>query len=146
MPALDSARNRRFVMAPSVAERNVLFQAFAKALFKGDMDALYQVVSLDFMWSFHDGLSVTKSLGSAEAIAAHIAEQKTLFLAQRFHDVVYHHLPDRSFMTFCISETVRETGEMREQRGVEQYTFIDGKIATKDVYRKPALELSSQQP
>ena len=52
MPALDSARNRRFVMAPSVAERDALFQAFAKALFKGDMDALYQVVSPDFMWSF----------------------------------------------------------------------------------------------
>ena len=131
-------------MAPSVAERDVLFQAFARALFKGDMDALYQVVSPDFMWSFHDGLSVTKSLGSAEAITAHIAEQKTLFLAQRFHDVVYHHLPDRSFMTFRISETVRETGEMREQRGVEQYTFTDGKIATKDVYRKPALKLSLQ--
>ena len=124
-------------MMPTIAERDVLFQAFAKALFKGDLDALYRVVSPDFKWSFHDGLSVTKSLGSAEAIAAHIAEQKTLLSAQRFHDVAYHHLPDRSFMTFRISETVRATGEMREQRGVEQYTFAAGRIATKDVYRKP---------
>jgi ketosteroid isomerase-like protein len=124
-------------MAPSIAERDALFQAFAKALFKADMDALYQVVSSDFLWSFHDGLTVTKSLGSAEAIAAHIAEQKTLLSAQRFHDVVYHHLPDRTFMTFCVNETVRATGETREQIGVEQYTFAGGRIATKDVYRKP---------
>lgn len=124
-------------MVPSVAERDALFQAFARALFKGDMGALYQVVSPDFLWSFHDGLTVTKSLGSAEAIAAHIAEQKTLFSAQRFHDVVYHHLPDRTFMTFRVSETVRATGETREQIGVEQYMFANGRIATKDVYRKP---------
>jgi hypothetical protein len=40
-------------------------------------------------------------------------------------------------MTFRVSETVRATGEEREQRGIERYTFEDGKIATKDVYRKP---------
>jgi hypothetical protein len=39
-------------------------------------------------------------------------------------------------MTFRVSETVRSTGEQREQRGIERYTFEDGKIATKDVYRK----------
>jgi hypothetical protein len=32
---------------------------------------------------------------------------------------------------------VRATGEAREQRGIEVYTFGDGKLATKDVYRKP---------
>ena len=40
-------------------------------------------------------------------------------------------------MTFRVSETVRSTGEHREQRGVERYTFENGKIASKDVYRKP---------
>ena len=125
-------------MVPSVAERDALFQAFARALFKGDMGALYQVVSSDFLWSFHDGLTVTKSLGSAETIAAHIAQQKAELSAQRFHDVTYHHLSDQTFMTFRLSETVRATGETREQCGVEQYTFAAGRIATKDVYRKPA--------
>ena len=128
-------------MVPAIAERDALFQAFSRALFKGDMDALYRTVSPDFLWSFHDGLSVTKSLGSAAAIAAHIAEQKTLLSAQRFLDVAYHHLPDRTFMTFRVSETVQATGETREQRGIELYTFAAGKIATKDVYRKPAGDL-----
>jgi hypothetical protein len=32
---------------------------------------------------------------------------------------------------------MRETGEQRERLGVECYTFRDGKLATKDAYRKP---------
>lgn len=44
---------------------------------------------------------------------------------------------DISFMTFRVSETVRATGEQREQVGIERYSFGDGRLATKDVYRKP---------
>ena len=124
-------------MAPSPAERDELFKGFARALFKGDIDALYRVVTADFLWSFHDGLAVTKSLAGPEAIQKHLDEQKTLFSAQRFHDVVYHHAGDISFMTFRVSETLRAGGEPREQRGIESYSFRDGKLATKDVYRKP---------
>jgi ketosteroid isomerase-like protein len=124
-------------MAPSSAERDQLFKGFARALFKGDMDALYSVVTPDFLWTFHDGFAVTKSLADPAAIAGHLAEQKVLFSAQCFHDVAYHHSGDMTFMTFRVSETVRATGEQREQRGVESYTFRDGKLATKDVYRKP---------
>ena len=124
-------------MTPSPAERDELFKGFARALFKGDIDALYQVVTPDFLWSFHDGLGLTKSLCSPDAIRTHVAEQKALFSAQRFYDVTYHHAPDISFMTFRVSETVRASGEQREQRGIESYTFRDGRLATKDVYRKP---------
>jgi ketosteroid isomerase-like protein len=124
-------------MTPSPAERDELFKGFARALFKGDIDALYSVVTPDFLWTFHDGLALTKSLADPVSIATHLAEQKALFSAQRFHDVAYHHSHDMTFMTFRVSETVRATGEQREQRGVESYTFRDGKLATKDVYRKP---------
>lgn len=124
-------------MIPSPAERDELFKRFARALFKGDIDALYQAVTPNFLWSFHDGLAETKSLQGREAIVAHLAEQKALLSAQRFHDVVYHHAGDISFMTFRVSETLRATGEQREQRGIERYSFADGKLATKDVYRKP---------
>jgi ketosteroid isomerase-like protein len=124
-------------MTPSPAERDELLRGFARALFKSDIDALYQVVASDFLWSFHDGLAVTKYLASPAAIRAHLAEQKALFSAQRFRDVEYHHAPDISFMTFRVSETLRASGEPREQRGIESYTFRDGKLATKDVYRKP---------
>jgi hypothetical protein len=67
------------------------------------------------------------------------AEQSATFSSQTFFDVIYHQLPDMAFMTFRVSETLRVTGEQREQRGIEAYTFKDGKIASKDVYRKPIL-------
>jgi ketosteroid isomerase-like protein len=124
-------------MSPTPTERDALFTGFARALFKGDLDALYQVVAPDFVWRYHDGLTVERVLASPEAIRDHIAERKAFFAESRFHDVVYHHLPDVSFMTFAVSEIVRLTGERREQRGIERYTFAGGKIATKDVYRKP---------
>jgi len=124
-------------MTPTPAERDALFQAFARALFKGDMAALYEVVTPDFVWRYHDGVSTERVLTAREAIKAHIEERKGFYSASRFHEVVYHHLPDISFMTFRVSETVRATGEPRDQRGVELYTFADGKLATKDVYRKP---------
>jgi ketosteroid isomerase-like protein len=124
-------------MHPTAVERDALFQAFARALFKNDMDAMYQVVTENFVWRYHDGLSAEWALTGRDAIAAHIAERKAFFSASRFHDVAYHHLPEISFMTFRVSETVRATGEQREQRGIEHYTFAEGRLATKDVYRKP---------
>jgi ketosteroid isomerase-like protein len=126
-----------FVMTPTAAERDALFQGFARALFRNDMDALYKVVTPNFVWRYHDGLSTERVLTARDAIGKHIEERKAFFSASRFHDVAYHHLPDISFMTFRVSETVRATGEQREQQGIERYTFDGGKLATKDVYRKP---------
>ena len=124
-------------MIPSFAQRDELLKGFAKALFRRDLDALYAVVTPDFLWSFHDGVSVTKSLTGRAQILDHLEAQKQLFSAQRFEDVVYHHCPDVSFMTCRIDETLRATGEKREQRGIELYRFRDGRLALKDVYRKP---------
>ena len=124
-------------MIPSFAQRDELLKGFAKALFRRDLDTLYAVVTPDFLWSFHDGLSVTKSLIGREQILDHLDAQKQLFSVQRFEDVVCHHCPDLSFMTCRIDETLRASGEKREQRGIELYRFKDGRLALKDVYRKP---------
>jgi ketosteroid isomerase-like protein len=124
-------------MSPDIAAREKLFEGFARALFRRDMDALYQVVSPDFVWRYHDGLGAERVLDSRDAILAHLDERKDFFTESRFHEVVYHHTGDISFMTFRVSEIVRATGERREQRGIERYTFSGGRIATKDVYRKP---------
>jgi ketosteroid isomerase-like protein len=124
-------------MHPTPAERGALFENFARALFKHDMEALYRVVSQDFVWRYHDGVSPEVVLIGRDAILKHLDERKAFYSTSRFHDIIYHHLPDLSFMTFRVSEIVRSTGEHREQRGIERYTFEDGRIATKDVYRKP---------
>jgi ketosteroid isomerase-like protein len=123
-------------MVPSPAERNALFKAFARALFARDLDALDETIAPDFVWNYHDGETVVKSLVGRAAIAEHLAGQTLLYSEQRFHDVGYHHLPDRTFMTCDIVETERVSGAQRKQRCVELYTFKHGRIATKDVYRK----------
>ena len=40
----------RFERSLVPAERDELFKDFARALFRGDMDALYEVVTPDFLW------------------------------------------------------------------------------------------------
>ena len=117
-------------MDPSAAERDELLRGLARALFRNDVDAFYRIVAPDFVWSFHDGLLTTKALAGPAAIREHLAEQKARFSAQRFHEVVYHHAGDSTFMTFRVSETLRDTGEQREQRGIERYTFRNGDAAT----------------
>ena len=131
-------------MTPTAAERDLLFQGFARALFRNDMDSLYDVVSPNFVWRYHDGISTERVLTGRDAIRKHIEERKAFFASSRFHDVAYHHLPDISFMTFRVSETVRATGEQREQQGIERYSFEDGKLATKDVYRKPIAQTAGR--
>src|ERR1700746_3526899 len=42
------------LMHPTAAERDALFESFARALFKHDMDALCRVVSPEFVWRYHD--------------------------------------------------------------------------------------------
>ena len=126
------------LMGTALAEREELFRAFGRAFFKKDVEALYRVVTPDFQWRGQDESGGTRLLDSPDTIARHFARQKELFSEQRFRDVVYQHLPDISFMTFAMTEVRRDTGAVSDQQGVELYTFRDGRIALKDVYRKPA--------
>lgn len=124
--------------ALSAAERDALFKAFGRAFFKRDLDLMYQVVTPDFVWASHDANGGVTQLASRVAIERHFAEQATKVENVRFHDVVYHHAADATFMTFRMTSTDTATGKAHDELGVERYTFRDGRIALKDVYRKPA--------
>ncbi|MCW5744734.1 MAG: nuclear transport factor 2 family protein [Alphaproteobacteria bacterium] len=124
-------------MTPTAADRDVVFKAFGRAFFKQDLDAMYQVVTPDFVWSVQAGNAV-RQLASREQIAAYFAERKQQVENVRFHDVVYHHAPEATFMTFRMTGTDKATGLAFENVGVERYTFRDGRLAVKDVYLKPA--------
>lgn len=121
----------------ALAEREELFKAFGRAFFKKDVDALYRVVTPDFQWRGQDEAGAPRLLASPEAIRAHFERQREIYSEQRFRDVVYQHLPEVSFMTFRLTETRRADGAVSDHAGVELYTFRDGRIALKDVYRKP---------
>jgi hypothetical protein len=55
----------------------------------------------------------------------------------RFEDVVFHHAPDATFMTYRVRGTDLTNNERFERVGVERYTFDNGRIAEKDVYSRP---------
>lgn len=122
--------------APDV--RDALLAAFAKALFKKDLDALYQVVTPDFVWSLPIGPTApyARRLASREELAAYFEERDRFYASMRFQDVVYHHAPDVTLMTFRVHGVVRATGVAFEAQGMEQYVFRDGRIALKDAYWK----------
>jgi ketosteroid isomerase-like protein len=121
----------------ALAEREELFKAFGRAFFKKDVEALYRVVTPDFQWRGQDETGAPRLLASPEAIRAHFERQREVYSEQRFRDVAYQHLPEVSFMTFRVTETRRADGAVSDHAGVELYTFKDGRIALKDVYRKP---------
>lgn len=123
--------------SPAPAERDAVFKTFGRAFLKQDLDLMYQAVTVDFEWRIHDGDDVRR-LNTRAAIERHFADRAGKTENVRFHDVVYHHAPDASFMTFRITGTDKATGRAFAREGVERYTFRDGKLALKDVYLKPA--------
>lgn len=124
-------------MTPTAAERDALFKTFGRAWFKRDAELLYEAVTPDFVWLGNDGEGKVRAIAGKQAVAAELAAMGGGNVERRFADVTYHHAPDASFMTFRLLESDKATGAVREEAGVERYTFKDGRIAVKDVYRKP---------
>jgi len=124
--------------SPAIDARDALFKTFGRAWFKRDVELLYEVVIPDFQWRGLDSTGVVRLIATRDGVAEAFRSMVASPVKVRFEDVVYHHAPDASFMTFRIIETDPATGQSREDAGVERYTFRDGRIAVKDVYRKPA--------
>jgi ketosteroid isomerase-like protein len=123
-------------VTPTAAERDALFKTFGRAWFKRDVALLFEVVSPDFVWLANDGDGRVRKLTGRSDIAAEFEAIGRGTMKRRFEDVVYHHAADATFMTFRLIET-DETGAVNEEVGIERYTFVNGRIALKDVYRKP---------
>lgn len=121
---------------PGATERDQLFKTFGRAWFRRDVDLLYQAVTADFTWASNDGDGKVRRITGREAVAVALA-QTASGVQRRFEGVVYHHAPDATFMTFRLIETDPATGRVREEDGIERYTFREGRISLKDVYRKP---------
>ncbi len=125
-------------MNPSAEDRDALFKAFGRAFFKEDLGALYDgVVTDDFTWTILVDETV-RVMDSRDKIADFMDERRRTLDNVRFEDVVYHHAPDASFMTFRMTATDKASGEAIERLGVERYFFRDGCLAVKDVYTRPA--------
>ena len=123
-------------MHPTAEERDALFKAFGRAFFKQDLDAMYEVVTEDFAYSILVG-DATRRMTTRQQVAEFFVERKGVQKDVRFEDVVFHHAPEATFMTYRVTGTDVASGESFERVGVERYTFGDGRIAEKDVYSRP---------
>ena len=126
-------------MTPSAEERDALFKQFGRAFFKQDLDAMYQVVTEDFAYSILVG-DAPRQMTTRDQVAAFFEERRDIQKDVRFEDVVFHHAPEATFMTYRVTGTDIASGERFERVGVERYTFRDGRIAEKDVYSRPLLQ------
>ena len=125
-------------MPPTASERDALFKSFGRAFFKRNADALYEVCSQDFTWMTLDETGAATAITGKAAVAEQLQRRSDQLENVRFEDVHYHHAPDATFMTFRITAIRKDTGAPHEELGIERYTFKNGKIAMKDVYRKLA--------
>ena len=123
---------------PSPAERDLLLAAFSKALFTRDVAAVYRTVTSDFVWRLPIGADapVAREIASPDQLAAYFDERERIYDSMRFHDVLYHHAPDATFMTFRVTARRRDGGTAVDALGMERYLFRDGRIALKDAYWK----------
>lgn len=121
---------------PTSAERDELFKAFGRAFFRQDLDAMYQVVTNDFTYSILVD-DEPRVMNTREQVGAFFEERNGTQRDVRFEDVVFHHAPDATFMTYRVTGTDVASGEPFERIGVERYAFIDGRIAEKDVFSRP---------
>lgn len=126
-------------MTPTAEERDALFKAFGRAFFKQDLDAMYQVVTQDFTYSILVD-DTPRRMTSRKQVAAFFEERNGIQKNVRFEDVVFHHASEATFMTYRVTGTDIASGESFERVGVERYTFVDGRIAEKDVYSRPVLQ------
>ena len=70
------------------------------------------------------------------AYRARFVERDRIYSGVRFHDLVWHHAPEASFLSFRVTAERRDGGAPVNALGLERYTFRDGRIAIKDAYWK----------
>lgn len=129
-------------MNPSTEERDALFKKFGRAFFKQDLDAMYEVVTEDFTYSILVG-DTPRIMNTRQQVADFFVERRGIQKDVRFEDVVFHHAPEATFMTYRVTGTDVATGEAFERVGVERYTFRAGRIAEKDVYSRQQLQVAA---
>ena len=129
-------------MNPSTEERDALFKKFGRAFFKQDLDAMYEVVTEDYTYSILVG-DTPRIMNTRQQVADFFVERRGIQKDVRFEDVVFHHAPEATFMTYRVTGTDVATGEAFERVGVERYTFRAGRIAEKDVYSRQQLQVAA---
>ena len=97
---------------------------------------MYEVVTQDFTYSILVDDS-PRVMSTREQVAAFFEECNGTQRDVRYDEVVFHHAPEATFLTYRVTGIDSATDEPFERVGVERYTFREGRIAEKDVYSRP---------
>ena len=89
-------------MNPTAEERDALFKSFGRAFFRQDLDAMYEVVTTDFTYSILVN-DAPRVMNTRRQVADFFEERKGIQQDVRFEDVVFHHAPDATFMTYRVT-------------------------------------------
>ena len=114
-----------------------LLRHFGKAFNKGDIEGILECVTEDFQWRLAGGPDAPdgKVVSGKDAVRAALQERDLTTKEIKFSETSIHFTEEKVFGCF------RATGELNDgtvvdQRGIDIYTFRDGKIAVKDSYWK----------
>tara|TARA_B100001121_G_C18546662_1_gene553361 strand:+ start:67 stop:453 length:387 start_codon:yes stop_codon:yes gene_type:complete len=114
-----------------------LLRHFGKAFNQGDIEGILECVTEDFQWRLAEGPNAPdgKVVSGKDEVRAALQERDLATKEMRFSETCIHFTGEKVFGCF------RATGEMNDgtlvdQRGIDIYTFRDGKIAVKDSYWK----------
>jgi ketosteroid isomerase-like protein len=114
-----------------------VLKAFGKAFNKGDADGILAQVTDNFEWRMHEGPDAPEGavIKGLEATRKALAERAEAIETMRFSETEVLFGDDHIVGRF--RATGRYTsGEEIDVRGIDIYSFRDGKISVKDSYWK----------
>ena len=114
-----------------------LLRHFGKAFNKGDIEGILECVTEDFQWRLAEGPDAPdgKVVSGKDAVRAALQERDLTTKEIKFSETSIHFTGEKVFGCFRATGALND-GTVVDQRGIDIYTFRDGKIAVKDSYWK----------
>lgn len=114
-----------------------VLKAFGKAFNKGDADGILAQVTDDFEWRLHEGPDAPEGavVKGLEETRQALADRSARIESMRFSETEVLFGDDHIVGRFRATGKYK-SGEEIDVRGIDIYSFRDGKISVKDSYWK----------
>ncbi|MEL0002436.1 MAG: nuclear transport factor 2 family protein [Rhodospirillales bacterium] len=114
-----------------------VLKAFGKAFNKGDVDGILQNVTDDFEWRLHEGPDAPDGqiVKGREAVRRALQSRAAVIESLRFSETEVMFGDEHVVGRFRATGAYKN-GQTIDVRGIDIYSFRDGKISVKDSYWK----------
>jgi ketosteroid isomerase-like protein len=115
----------------------IVLKAFGKAFNTGDVDGILQNVTDDFEWRLHEGPDAPdgRTVKGREAVRIALESRAAVIDTLRFSETEVMFGDEHVVGRFRATGAYKN-GETIDVRGIDIYSFRDGKISVKDSYWK----------